>query len=233
MIFSSACVAVEAAKYHLAATEWRTKDRNNVSNVITKTDIGLNAPVTLSDVFSGSTIDLYKVYREKLTVDQFDQARHSLPGSFRKETISSETGKPEDMEGYVRLKRKVREAGKPPAPLQDNIRDLYGSMHIEFELASIYPRPQMARVIVHEATHKFAGTEDMAYCLGQVWYPQMGAFEKTVNADSYTYVVLSIYYNRLIKNKEECFGVFPQYGPSELEHAADQKIHGHGHSQHS
>ena len=159
MIFSSACVAVEAAKYHLAATEWRTKDRNNVSNVITKTDIGLNAPVTLSDVFSGSTIDLYKVYREKLTVDQFDQARHSPPGSFRKETISSETGKPEDMEGYVRLKRKVREAGKPPAPLQDNIRDLYGSMHIEFALASIYPRPQMARVIVHEATHKFAGTE--------------------------------------------------------------------------
>jgi hypothetical protein len=224
-------VAVEAAKYHLAAKEWGNQDRQRVLKVINNTAKGLSAPLILSDVLSYSTVDLYKVYRDKLTIDK---ARHLPLGSFREATAKKNvnTGEPEEMEGYVRLKREVRESGIAPKPLQDNISDLYGSMHIEFALASIYPRPQMARVIVHEATHKFAGTEDMAYCLGQVWYPQMGAFDMTHNADSYTYVVLSIYCNRLIKNKEECFGEFPQYGPSEREHEADQKIHGLGHSKH-
>jgi hypothetical protein len=73
---------------------------------------------------------------------------------------------------------------------------MYGSMHIEFSLAEIYPRPQLARVIVHEATHKFAHTGDICYCLrlgdpslpGLVTnYETVGAFDKTHNADSYTY----------------------------------------------
>jgi hypothetical protein len=223
--------AVQAAKYHLAAAEWHRQERDNVSTVIKKTAFGLNADVILSDVLSYSTVDLYKVYRDKKTIDE---ARFSPPGGFRELTRKDPEGKLVEAEGYVRYKRKEREAGKAPPPLKDpekgNISDIYGSMHIEFALAELYPRPQLARVIVHEATHKFANTADVFYCEGQRGYEQAGAFDMTHNADCYTYAVLSIFYSRLIKSKAECFGVFPQYGPSELEHAADSALHGRGHT---
>jgi hypothetical protein len=66
-------VAVEAAKYHLAAKEWGNQDRQRVLKVISNTAKGLSAPVILSDVLSYSTVDLYKVYRDKLTIDKARQ----------------------------------------------------------------------------------------------------------------------------------------------------------------
>jgi hypothetical protein len=225
-------VAVQAAKYHLNATKWGNTYRNYVLDVITKTASGLNAPVTLSDVLSYSTVNLYKVYRDKQTIDQ---ARYVLGGSSREaHEVNPKTGQLVEMEGYVRHKRKVREALKqkqmklPPALQEpDRVRDMYGSMHIEFSLAEIYPLQQLARVILHEATHKFAHTVDEAYTEDSS-YRGLDAGKKTRNADSYAYFVLSIHANKLIKNKKECFGVFPQYGSSELEHAADKAVHGGG-----
>ena len=124
-----------------------------------------------------------------------------------------------------RLEMKGNVDDRPKEHPRQHTKGRWGSIHIEFSLATIYPRPQMARVIVHEATHKFAGTLDAAYCHNP-FYKHLSVFEATKNADSYTYVVLSIYCNQLIKDKEECFRVFPQYGPLEWEHAADKSLYG-------
>ena len=85
----------------------------------------------------------------------------------------------------------------------------FGSIHIEFSLAKIYPKPQIARVIIHEATHKFADTLDIAYCYWKT-YPQGWKGDKINNADSHAYVILFIYCKQLIKDQEECFRVIPQ-----------------------
>jgi hypothetical protein len=203
-------VAVEAAKYHLKLMEWNQADRDHVLNVMLNTECGLNAPITLSDVLGLYTVDLYKVYRGGLDIQD---AVRRLPGAFREDTAVV----PEGMgpaAGYVKSKDK-------------GARRIFKSIHIEFSLATIYPRAQMARIIVHEATHKFAGTIDVAYCCeGQ--YLQTSKPQRISNADSYTYVVLSIYGNQLIKDQAECFRVIPQYGPPEWEHAADKALYGRG-----
>jgi hypothetical protein len=85
----------------------------------------------------------------------------------------------------------------------------FGSIHIEFSLATIYPKPQIAPAIIHEATHKFADTQDVAYCYWKT-YPQGWKGDKIINADSYTYVVLSIYCKQVIKDLEQCFRIIPQ-----------------------
>jgi hypothetical protein len=68
---------------------------------------------------------------------------------------------------------------------------------------------------------------DVAYCFeGQ--YLQTSKSQRSGNADSYTYVILSIYGNQLIKDRAECFRVIPQHGPPEWEHAADKALYGRG-----
>ena len=211
-------VAVEAAKYHLKLTEWDKGAPKYVREVMHKTAIGLNKCITMSDVLGLYTTDLYKVYRDRDPL-RIDQARHLQPGKFRKitaEVVEDRDLKIHEMEGYVY-----------PKNIQKGI---YGSIHIEFSLATIYPRAQMARVIVHEATHKFAGTYDAAYCNQSQFYPHLSAWERTHNADSYAFVVLSINYNQVIRDQEECFRVIPQYGPLEWEHAADKLLYGRGRS---
>jgi hypothetical protein len=206
-------VAVEAAKYHLKLTEWGPTDRVRVSKVMEATNRGLNGPIILSDVLGLYTVDLYKVFRGGLDIQD---AMRVQPGKYRKFTAVDDKGVPQlnVKEGYVKLKEK-------------GAKRILKSIHIEFSLASIYPRAQMARIIVHEATHKFAGTIDVAYCCeGQ--YLQTSKPQRISNADSYTYVVLSIYGNQLIKDQAECFRVIPQYGPPEWEHAADKALYGRG-----
>jgi hypothetical protein len=196
-------VAVEAAKYHLKLTEWTPIDRLHVSRVMEETSRGLNAPIILSDMWGLYTNDLYKVYRDKLDIKD---ARSVQSGGRAATDFGKGMVDLNYAEGYVKSKDGVSK-----------------SIHIEFSLATIYPRAQMARVIVHEATHKFAGTIDEAYCF-EGHYRQIDKPQRIRNADSYTYVVLSIYANQLIKDMTESCRVIPQIGPAEWEHAADQAL---------
>ena len=74
----------------------------------------------------------------------------------------------------------------------------------------MYPPFQLARIIVHEATHKFAGTSDHAYTYEENDYEDLTMQERVFNADSYAYVIISIALNKLIKNENELFQVVPQ-----------------------
>jgi hypothetical protein len=91
-------------------------------------------------------------------------------------------------------------------------------IHIEFSNVTKYPRLLLALVIVHEATHKFAHTEDHAYTDDDN-YEKLIAAQRIENADSFAYVVISIALNRLIKNLEQFLKAVPrndQTGPKTI-----------------
>lgn len=72
-----------------------------------------------------------------------------------------------------------------------------GSIHVQFSYCKEKPMDAMARIIVHEATHKFAGTADYGYAA-------MNSIkdvppEKAVrNADSYAFAAMSVYLEKLV-----------------------------------
>jgi len=65
-------------------------------------------------------------------------------------------------------------------------------IYIDFGLLRTFNIKQMARVIVHEATHKFAYTGDYAYFSNSGDVSGMMASEALKNADSYAYAAISI-----------------------------------------
>jgi WD40 repeat protein len=88
-------------------------------------------------------------------------------------------------------------------------------IHIEFSNVTEYPRLLLALVIVHEATHKFADTEDHAYTDDDD-YKKLTMAQRIENADSFAYVVISIALDQLIKDLEEFLKAVPrndQRGP--------------------
>lgn len=73
-----------------------------------------------------------------------------------------------------------------------------GSIHLAFDLTSTYSETALARIIAHEATHKFADTEDHAYMHEFTKFAAMTQAQACDNADSYAYAAISILRNRLI-----------------------------------
>jgi hypothetical protein len=59
-----------------------------------------------------------------------------------------------------------------------------GSIHFEFSYAAGYPRPFLAMGMVHEATHKFARTNDEAYT-NEDDYASLTRRQRIRNVDSY------------------------------------------------
>lgn len=182
-------------------------ERNAIINVIKKTHEGLNGIVTLSDLFHRYT---WNEYDTVLAQRQDDQRRERLERQKRKVgtrfTEQSATQfRPATIgeEGYVKAKQNA------PAGTM-------GSIHIEFSLAANYPRSQMARIIIHEATHKFAQTQDHAYTQELV-YEQLTPAQRASNADSYAYAAISLCYGTLIKDFDDAFRVVPQYGAPQRE----------------
>lgn len=72
-----------------------------------------------------------------------------------------------------------------------------GSIHLAFDLLGTYSETAIARIIAHEATHKFADTEDHAYMHEARW-TGMTMGQACDNADSYAYAACSVLRNRLI-----------------------------------
>jgi hypothetical protein len=72
------------------------------------------------------------------------------------------------------------------------------SIHLEFMLLGIWSEPAIARILIHEATHKFAKTKDHAYMSDETQWARMTAPESIQNADSYAYAALSFYARRIV-----------------------------------
>ncbi len=88
-------------------------------------------------------------------------------------------------------------------------------IHIEFSNVTKYPRLLLALAIVHEATHKFAHTDDHAYTDDDN-YEKLIVAQRIENADSFAHAAISIFLNELIKDLEQFLKVVPrndQRGP--------------------
>jgi hypothetical protein len=186
----------EAARYHfkleaLTSEEARKEARTKIFQIMTETDEGLNRSMTLSDSLNYYTWNDYAQ----------DEPRVAL-GKSRAGTED------EAEEGHVKVSGKFI----PKSAYWTSEEFVKGarSIHIEFSLAAVYPPFQLARLIVHEATHKFAGTSDHAYTYEEDDYEDLTYQERVFNADSYAYVVISIALNKLIKNENQLFEVVPQ-----------------------
>jgi hypothetical protein len=93
-------------------------------------------------------------------------------------TICDARGRASDSRGFVNKNTKY---------------DYHGNIHINFAILD-YHEDSVARTIVHEASHKFADTLDVAYA-GASSYPPKDAIE---NADSYAWAALSFLIGRLV-----------------------------------
>lgn len=60
-------------------------------------------------------------------------------------------------------------------------------IHLNINMINSDPQDKIARTIVHEATHKFAGTADVAYKADNLKYNAGGHAGLTNNADSYAW----------------------------------------------
>jgi hypothetical protein len=60
-------------------------------------------------------------------------------------------------------------------------------IHLNIDIINSDPEDRIARTIVHEATHKFAGTDDIAYKADNLKHNAGGHANLTNNADSYAW----------------------------------------------
>ena len=187
----------EAARYHFQleakglSEDARKEVRSKILQIMTETDEGLNGAMTLSDSLNYYTWNDYAEGGSRLA-----------PGKSRAGTEE------ETEEGHVKLSRKF--IPKSLYWTSEEFVEGARSVHIEFSLAAVYPPFQLARIIVHEATHKFAGTRDHAYTYEEDDYEDLTTQERVFNADSYAFVVISIALNKLIMNENQLFQVVPQ-----------------------
>lgn len=98
-------------------------------------------------------------------------------------------------EGYV----SHRGQGRPHAGLLSGFKN--GEIHISFKyLHSMgYTASEAARVIIHEAAHKYWGVADQAYAHNVATYSQLGYLAALDNADSFAWTALSLDAKGLIR----------------------------------
>ena len=82
-----------------------------------------------------------------------------------------------------------------------HFRPFKGNVFVRFELLGSRSVDFLARVIVHEATHKFAHTVDIAYAR-QSEYSKMPDYRAAENADSYAFAAISLLKKQLIKHDD-------------------------------
>jgi hypothetical protein len=68
-----------------------------------------------------------------------------------------------------------------------------GPIHLDFGLAGqSYSARGLARIIIHEASHRFQYTRDVAYNYNRAVFENMSVDEALANADSWAYTAVSI-----------------------------------------
>lgn len=68
----------------------------------------------------------------------------------------------------------------------------HGEIHVGLSLLEAYSAISYARVIIHEATHKYLNTNDEAYA-HEATYPTLALSKTLINADSFAWAAVSFY----------------------------------------
>jgi len=77
-------------------------------------------------------------------------------------------------------------------------RGVAKSIHLEFMLLGVWSEHAIARILIHEATHKFADTKDYAYMSDPDAWEVLTPSRSIKNADSYAYAALSFHARKIV-----------------------------------
>ena len=99
-------------------------------------------------------------------------------------------------EGYVSPNKVLLQNKKGTVKVFKNLIPA-GPIHVDFDLLSTYSLRAFARIVIHEATHRFCDTDDEAYC-HEPAYPGLTPEQCANNADSYAYAALSFHAKALV-----------------------------------
>ena len=133
---------------------------------------GLAGPVTLRDLFAGA--------------DRFNENRGLVWGAEGQVAFD-----PQVDQLYMQV---IQDADAEER--NDIMRDFLGGsdaseIYLDFKLIRFHTVDSMARIILHEATHKFAHTADYAYFSSNQDVLAMRPEKALLNADSYAYAGIS------------------------------------------
>ena len=188
-------------------TQWM-QDARHVRQVYERLLLALGQPITIADAHASTMRKSEPVCFEALArkYDIFDtlhavpvaqkmllaQAAQLMAGAESAQTagfVSPKRAKVASLTADELARRKAHDPSLTILP------DEKGSIHINF--ASLlhgeqYRKLQVARTIIHEASHKFCDTRDIAYSFHD-GYKSMTRPQALLNADSYAYAAVSLY----------------------------------------
>jgi hypothetical protein len=112
--------------------------------------------------------------------------------------------------GYVRFKKLAPDAAvspykTTPRPASAEEGALGGSIHIDYSVfkpTSLWTDLGVAALIVHEASHKFCGTDDHAYHHEELKYDNLSKELSAMNADSYALLAASIHAGKVLTERQ-------------------------------
>lgn len=150
------------------------EERRAAQDVFERTAAGLQGNVVISDLFAGA--------------DRFNDNRGLTWGAEGQVAFDQAT---DDL--YVAEMRKEGALTR----MNDIMRQFLSTagsleIYLDFSLMKRINKFQMARIIVHEATHKFAFTGDYAYMHDTAKFGTLSKGEALKNADSYAYAAISV-----------------------------------------
>lgn len=162
--------------------------RDRIVDILRKTRAGLSGPITISDCvglevgpFGGLAEGIVPFKASAMVAMERDgktlQRRYqdSIKGQSTKKIKQAYS---ERCEAETMLMHQYLESGET------------GSIHIEFSYCLSKSVDAMARVIAHEATHKFGATVDFGYADKDTIAP-LSPEKAALNADSYAYAAMS------------------------------------------
>jgi hypothetical protein len=150
------------------------QDRDEVEHVFKLTAAGLMGNIVIKDLFAAA--------------DNFGPKSGLVWGAEGQVAFDEQTDR-----AYINTL--LEEDGLERA--NDIMRDFLAraeslDIYIDFSLLKSCNKYQIARIIVHEATHKFAYTGDYAYMSNSGKFNLMTAKDALKNADSYAYAAISV-----------------------------------------
>lgn len=146
-----------------------------------KAAVGLKGPIILRDLFAGA--------------DRFNDNRGLVWGAEGQVSFD-----PQVDQLYMQVIQGVGAEER-----NDIMRDFLGGtealeIYLDFTLIRFHTVDSMARIILHEATHKFAQTADYAYFSSAQDVQAMRPEKALLNADSYAYAGISALRDTLIEH---------------------------------
>lgn len=102
---------------------------------------------------------------------------------------------------FLRARKKDNNGDIMRAMLEKEAKDIQ-DIHVRFNLVKELTKDGLARVIFHEATHKFAYTGDYQYIYDDTSMHKTKSKHALYNADSYAFAAMSAHLGRLVTKKD-------------------------------